>query len=261
VLVNPDGTGVRRLTEGNYDYREPAWSRDGTKVAFATDRPTGTLRPPLVDAALQSYNIWSMDVKTGALKLWADTATAEEGEPTWSPDGTEIAYVVANRIEAVNEAGALRTIIPTVAGRTINSPSWAPTGTDIAYIGSGGKRRQPLGRKSPDHDRAGRLQGSAGRNGCRRPSSCTPPTGKIRIIDINTTAFRDVPFSATLEMPDLNWKPKKYDFDNQRPQQILGIVTPALHPNGNKVVFQALNDLWMMDIGGKPYEAHRRLVL
>src|SRR4051812_25303564 len=26
MLVNPDGTGVRRLTDGNYDHREPIWS-------------------------------------------------------------------------------------------------------------------------------------------------------------------------------------------------------------------------------------------
>ena len=251
VLVNPDGTGVRRLTEGNYDYREPAWSRDGTKIAFATDRPTGTLRPPLVDAALASYNIWSMDVATGALKLWADTNTAEEAEPTWSPDGAEIAYVVANRIEAVNEAGARRTIIPQVAGLTINSPSWAPTGTDIAYIGSSGNDASLF---------VGNRKLTTGEDVFRfsRPQwvSATElmyaADGKIRIIDINSTAERNVPFSATLEMPDLNWKSKKFDFDNQRPQQILGIVTPALSPDGKNVVFQALNDLFVMEIGKKP---------
>ena len=261
VLVNPDGTGVRRLTEGNYDYREPAWSRDGTQGRVCDRPPDGHAASSAgrrrARAATTSGR-WTSH--TGALKLWADTITAEEGEPTWSPDGTEIAYVVANRIEAVNEAGALRTIIPTVAGRTINSPSWAPTGTDIAYIGSGGN----------DADLwVGNRQITTGQDVFRfsRPQwvSATElmyaADGKIRIIDINTTAFRDVPFTATLEMPDLTWKTKKYDFDNQRPQQILGIVTPALSPDGKKVVFQALNDLWVMEIGKKPEAHHRRLVL
>ena len=215
VLVNPDGSGVQRLTSGNYDHREPVWSRDGTRVAFASDRPTGQLRPPLVDAALGSYNIWSMDVATGALKLWADTLTAEEGEPTWSPDNTEIAYVVSNRIEAVNEAGVRRTIIAAVSGRTINSPSWAPAGTDIAYIGSGGSdadlwvgnRRITTGQdvfrfSRPQWISANEIMYAA--------------DGKIRVVDISTMAFRDVPFSATLEMPDLAYKTKKYDFDRQR---------------------------------------------
>src|SRR5262249_8656504 len=35
-------------------------------------------------------------------------------------------------------------------------------------------------------------------------------------------------------------------------QQVLGIVTPALSPDGKSVVFQALNDLWVMEIGKKP---------
>ena len=31
-----------------------------------------------------------------------------------------------------------------------------------------------------------------------------------------------------------------------------GIVSPALSPDGKRVVFEALNQLWLMDIGGKP---------
>ena len=72
--------------------------------------------------------------------MTTNTVTAEEAEPTWSPDGKEIAYVVSNRIEAVNEAGVRRTIIPSRAGLTVNSPSWAPAGTDIAYVGTSGSQ-------------------------------------------------------------------------------------------------------------------------
>jgi Tol biopolymer transport system component len=41
VLVNPDGSSIQKLTTGNYDDREPAWSRDGTHIAFSSDRATG----------------------------------------------------------------------------------------------------------------------------------------------------------------------------------------------------------------------------
>ena len=250
-LVNPDGSGIRDLTDDNYDYREPAWSPDGERVAFATDRPTGQIRPPLQDAALESYNIWSIDVATGEMKLWADTATAEEAEPTWSPDGTEIAYVVSNRVEAVNEAGALRTIIPQRSGLTINSPSWAPNGTDIAYIGSGGMESNLW---------VGDRQITSGQDVFRytRPQWISASEimyaadGKIRIIDVNSGEHRDVPFSAVLEMPAISYEKKKHDFDLKGPQQALGIVTPMLSPDGDHVVFQALNDLWNMEIGRKP---------
>jgi Tol biopolymer transport system component len=250
VLVNSDGSGVRRLTNDNYDHREPAWSRDGTRVAFASDRPTGQVRPSPNDV-LGSYNIWSADATTGQLRLWADTATAEEGEPTWSPDGTEIAYVVSNRIEAVNEAGARRTIIASRPGLTINSPSWSPFGSDIAYVGSGGDVANlwVSGRQVTTGQDVFRFS---------RPQwvSATEimyaADGKIRVIDIGTGAFRDVPFTATLEMPALAYDKKRYDFDSKKPQQVLGIVTPALSPDARSVVFQALNDLWVMEIGKKP---------
>ena len=257
ALVNSDGTGLRRLTNGNFDHREPIWSRDGTKVAFASDRPTGQFRPPLTDAALGSYNIWSANAVTGELKLWANTLTAEEAEPTWSPDATEIAYVVSNRIEAVNEAGVRRTVIPQRTGLTVNSPAWAPSGTDIAYVGTSGNQVNLW---------LNTTQLTTGQDVFRfsRPQwvSATElmyaADGRIKIIDIGTRVSREVPFSATLEMPALSYKKKKYDFDTKKPQQVLGIVAPVLSPSGKQVVFQALNDLWVLDIDGKGKHATPR---
>jgi Tol biopolymer transport system component/imidazolonepropionase-like amidohydrolase len=247
VLVDSDGTDVRRLTSGHFDHREPVWSRDGTRVAFSSDRPTGQFRPPLQDAALGSYNIWSANPTTGELRLWADTLTAEEGEPTWSPNGAEIAYVVSNRIEAVNEAGVRRTIIPQRSGLTVNSPSWAPAGTDIAYVGSSGTQANLW---------LNTTQITTGQDVFRfsRPQwvSATEllyaADGKIRVIDINTRVSRDVPFTAELEMPKLSYEKKRYDFDTKKSQQVLGIVAPVISPSGKQVVFQALNDLWLLDI-------------
>src|ERR1700741_4442302 len=250
MLVDSDGTDASRLTNGHFDHREPVWSRDGTRVAFSSDRPTGQFRPPLTDAALGSYNIWSANAVTGELKLWAHTLTAEEGEPTWSPDGTEIAYVVSNRIEAVNEAGVRRTIIPQRSGLTVNSPSWAPAGTDIAYVGTSGNQVNLW---------VNTRQITTGQDVFRfsRPQwvSATElmyaADGKIKVVDINTAATREVAFSATLEMPKLSYEKKRYDFDTKKPQQVLGIVAPVLSPSGKQVVFQALNDLWLLDIERK----------
>jgi Tol biopolymer transport system component len=37
-LMNADGTGLERLTDDPADDRDPVWSPDGTKIAFASNR-------------------------------------------------------------------------------------------------------------------------------------------------------------------------------------------------------------------------------
>src|ERR1700684_3658577 len=45
---------------------------------------------------------------------------------------------------------------------------------------------------------------------------------------------------------------KSYDFASTAKQQAVGIVGPALSPDGKQVAFVALNQLWLMTIGHKP---------
>ena len=53
----PDGTRRRQITTGHGDDREPSISPDGTTIAFASDR-----------AFEGSYDIWTVDLRSGALK-------------------------------------------------------------------------------------------------------------------------------------------------------------------------------------------------
>ena len=80
--IAPDGSKQHKLTWGPFDDREPVWSHDGTRLAFASDRgnPLGS-----------DYNIWVMDVATGAFTQLT-TDPAEDSMPTWSPDDQEIAF-------------------------------------------------------------------------------------------------------------------------------------------------------------------------
>ena len=67
--MKPNGTGVRQLTDGHGDDRDPCSSPDGTKIAFSSDR-----------AFKGSYNIWVVDVATGKLTQWTSGAD-DEYEP------------------------------------------------------------------------------------------------------------------------------------------------------------------------------------
>ncbi len=76
--MNADGTDQMRLTTNAAADRSPAWSPDGTKIAFASKR-TG------------NGDIYVMNADgTGQRRL--TTNAAADRSPDWSPDGTKIAF-------------------------------------------------------------------------------------------------------------------------------------------------------------------------
>ena len=125
-IMKPDGTGLRQITSGHGDDREPQVSPDGTRIAFSSDR-----------AFKGSYDVWVVDVASGKLEQRTSDA-ADEYEPSWSPDGHEIAFVSGvgingTTIQAANDTGATRTIATAPPGAHLDSPSWAPDGKQVAY--------------------------------------------------------------------------------------------------------------------------------
>ena len=61
-----------------------------------------------------------------------------------------------------------------------------------------------------------------------------------------------VAFKATVTLERHTYKRRRRDFDSTDPQPVLGIVTPAVSPDGNNIAFVALGDLWLHPIGGEP---------
>ena len=81
-VMNSDGSNVNRLTpQDSSDSYQPAWSPDGTKIAFGSNRDG-------------NGEIYVMDVN-GANVVRLTTHSAEDGQPAWSPDGSKIAFVTA----------------------------------------------------------------------------------------------------------------------------------------------------------------------
>jgi len=73
--------------------------------------------------------------------------------------------------------------------------------------------------------------------------------GKLRTTTTDTNATVEIPFEArfTLQRPDDGHK--SYDFDSTASQQVKGIVSPALSPDAQHVLFEANNQLWILDVG------------
>jgi Tol biopolymer transport system component len=75
-----DGTNVRQLTNDQFRDRGPAWSPDGKRIAFYSDR-SGT------------YEIWTINVDGSGLRQITNTPAANRSGALWSPDGSRLAYV------------------------------------------------------------------------------------------------------------------------------------------------------------------------
>jgi Tol biopolymer transport system component len=126
-VMNADGTGVAPLTAPCCTETSPAWSPDGTKIAFTTDR----------FARNTGRDIAVMNADGTGLTQLATNAS----DPAWSPDGTKIAFYgyVARpfnppNIYAINADGTGLTRLTNTESPVFDgSPAWSPDGTKIAF--------------------------------------------------------------------------------------------------------------------------------
>ncbi|HXB68134.1 MAG TPA: amidohydrolase family protein [Candidatus Acidoferrales bacterium] len=242
-LMKPDGTGIRQLTDGHADDRDPCFSPDGTKVAFSSDR-----------AFKGNYDIWVAEVASGKLTQWTSNPD-DEFEPAWSVDGAEIAYVsgtgsIGTSLRSVNASGRERLVLSAPEGTHLNSPSWSPDGARIAYTQIAGNKAQ--------------LMVSGGRVGTVGdvfPFLATwlsanrifyTGNGKLLTTTLSGGVTKNIPFQARFELTRPGYKRKTHDFDSAAIHAVKGLLSPALAPDGRRIIFEALNQLWLMEIGGKP---------
>ena len=80
--VRPDGSGRKALTFSRGVDSDPAWSGDGKRIAFETNR-NGNIDIYSVDGAGRTQQLTK-----GPL---------DEQDPAWSPTGNRIAYTVASK--------------------------------------------------------------------------------------------------------------------------------------------------------------------
>jgi Tol biopolymer transport system component len=129
-VMRADGRKRRRITNTASDDMDPAWSPDGTRIAFSRDK-SGTTS----DHNFGELYVISADGRR--IRRLTSTPLADEYGPAWSPDGTRIAFwrrdetgdsIVLINVDGTNE----RRLSPDPSDE--QWPAWSPDGTHIAFV-------------------------------------------------------------------------------------------------------------------------------
>lgn len=127
------------LTPGAFDETSPAWSPDGTQIAFIRRHGDGD-----VDKA-PNRDLFVIDAHAGAKEKRLTTTTADEaGRLSWSPDGRSIAYLLGdelkysaydqNRLAVIPAGGGQYRTLADDLDRPVRSPLWTPDGSILFTV-------------------------------------------------------------------------------------------------------------------------------
>jgi hypothetical protein len=147
-VINADGTGIAKVTSFEGDDTDPAWSPDGTQIAFTSTRANDTPQVFLKNAACLDTLEGCGDVRASNVSCHTDFCAAESS-PAWAPSGVILpGWLPADYrlavLASINNAPSEIFVRPSEVAvpldfdrrdqmRSLEDLSWSPGGTHFLF--------------------------------------------------------------------------------------------------------------------------------
>ena len=139
-LLDVASGNTQELTDGRFSERFPAWSPDGTQLAFLSKRAADPDRDNM-------WGLYVMNAEPGASARLVTMFGGDSGDsgwmspPQWSPSGRDIAFIAGTehkllyyaqtKLNVVAATGGTPRVVTQALDRNVTQPQWSEDGKAI----------------------------------------------------------------------------------------------------------------------------------
>ncbi len=215
--VDSSGRRLSRITTSSVPDDDPAWSADGTRLAYSSKR----------NGNPEIYVVKNVGERRPVTTRITRNSARDE-DPAWSPDGRRIAFTstrkVRPQIYVISSTPARRPRpVPLTRDRANNQhPAWAPSGSQIAYTSDRDRNDEVY-----VMDTRGRRQRNLTRNRADDMQPAWSPDGRRIAFASDRAGIFDI------------WVMDANGSRQRRVTRLSGAEThPSWSPDGQRIVYQ-----------------------